>query len=209
MDQPLAAKGPVARWQRKALETSSNSFSGGANSSLTNPRLNISGGRRLAGNLSTSCAGSKRLSESVRKTPSKAAKNAWTPSKSPSRLDMTPGGTRRTPSRTDGDRFIPSRSGTDFDTSRFLLLRGDLIDGADDLTAATMSPSKRQFQRQMAENLYGAEVDKSKIISYRNKAPTPSEVRSSYCNLRICKLIFANCFITGSFKWSKSPLQPY
>ena len=35
MDQPLSTKGPVARWQRKALETSSNSHQV-ANSSALN-----------------------------------------------------------------------------------------------------------------------------------------------------------------------------
>ena len=36
MDQPLSTKGPVARWQRKALETSSNSHQAGANASGLN-----------------------------------------------------------------------------------------------------------------------------------------------------------------------------
>ncbi len=88
---------------------------------------------------------------------------------------MPPGGSRRTPNRPDGsDRFIPSRSGTNFEAARHILQRGGL-DGFDD-HVSFMSPSQKEFQRQMAMSLYGAEaLEKNKIIAYQNKPPV-SEV---------------------------------
>lgn len=64
------------------------------------------------GNLSLNNGGgnSKRLSESLRKTPSK------TPKKSPGRENNPNTPTRKTPGA--ADRFIPNRSATDFENSR-------------------------------------------------------------------------------------------
>lgn len=164
LDQPLSShKGPVARWQRKALETSSN-----------NSFLNISGTKRPA--TSTSLTGSKRLnlSGTLGRTPNKQSK---TPSKSPGRFDLTPGGTRRTPTRSDGaDRFIPCRNAIDFEASRFLLQRGDFTDNT---SSNTLSPSQLQFQKRMAESLCGTDMERSKIISFRQKAPAASEAHSN------------------------------
>jgi len=192
MDQPLSTKGPVARWQRKALETSSNSHQAGANASGLNSSstgngskiVNLSGASRLlSGNLALSLSGSKRLNDSTRKTPNKTPKlvNAKTPNKSPGRFDFTPGGSKRstTPSRNDGgDRFIPSRNATDFETSKFLFLRGNLLDGNNE-TSANESPSKLKFQKQMQMALHDSDIEKTKIMSYRNKAPTPSEAHQN------------------------------
>lgn len=82
-------------------------------------------------------------------------KNRKTPSKSPGRLDFTPGGSKRnTPSRSGGaDRFIPSRSAIDWDASKFLLQqRGDFLETN---SSSTMSPQKMEYQRKMAINLCG------------------------------------------------------
>jgi hypothetical protein len=43
----------------------------------------------------------------------------------------------------------------------------------------SMSPSKREYQRLMAENLGGGELDKTRIIAYTNKAPTAPESHSN------------------------------
>lgn len=122
----------------------------------------------------------KRLNESLRKTPCKTPKlsNAKTPNKSPGRFG-TPG-SKKTPSRNDGgDRFIPSRSGTDFETARFLFLRGNTFDTNNDATASTMSPSKLAFQKQMSESLHGGDLEKAKVMSYGSKPPTPSEAHQN------------------------------
>ena len=46
----------------------------------------------------------------------------------------------------------------------------------------SMSPSKREFQRIMAENLNATDLDKSKINSFSNKAP---EAQDSSNALRV------------------------
>ena len=152
------------------------SISGNAN------KVNVSGGGiRLTANLSlTNNGAGKRLNESLRKTPCKTPKlsNVKTPNKSPGRLG-TPG-SKKTPSRNDGgDRFIPSRSGTDFETARFLFLRGNTFDTNNDPTTSTMSPSKLAFQKQMSESLHGGDIEKAKVMSYGSKPPTPSEAHQN------------------------------
>jgi len=167
LDQSLAAvKIPVARWQRKALETSCN------NSSLNGTS---SGSKRPANTSSFSGVVKKLNNESLGRTP----KNRKTPSKSPGRLDFTPGGSKRnTPSRSGGaDRFIPSRSAIDWDASKFLLQqRGDFLETN---TSSTMSPQKMEYQRKMAINLCGTDMERSKILSYQHKAPVASDAQSN------------------------------
>ena len=128
-------------------------------------------------------SGKKRnLSGSLSRTP----KYKKSTIRSPGRFNATPGSKPTTPSRSDGaDRFIPSRQAIDFEASRFLLQRGDLVDSN---TNNTMSPSKLQFQKQMAENLYGQEVQNFKIISYQKKAPTPRDTHSNGL-----KVLYSEC----------------
>merc|ERR1719422_638464 len=108
----------------------------------TNTSLNISVGLNGVGS-----SGLKRLSESLtRKTPSK------TPRRSPSRLggkSPSRDGPGISPGRNGGDRFIPNRSTTDFEASHFKLTK----DGSDAAEAELMSPTKREYQRVIQENL--------------------------------------------------------
>ena len=119
-----------------------------------------------------SYGGLTKLNESLRKqTPSKPPKIVKTPGKkSPARLDLTPGISRKTPSKID-DRFIPQR--VNFEMSRFLLQKGEL--GSENGQNSTMSPSQAQYQRKMAENLVGTTELESRIFSYNNKPPNPSD----------------------------------
>ncbi|TRY70981.1 hypothetical protein TCAL_08248 [Tigriopus californicus] len=123
--------------------------------------------------LSTSAGpGSKRLSESIRKTPSKTPKN------SPGRKEnLTPG--RKTPGGGPQDRFIPARQANDLETSHFRLMRS-ISDQSQIEAEATLSPSKREYRRQMSEALTGSELDASaRIISYTNKAPKAPETHAN------------------------------
>ena len=61
------------------------------------------------------------------------------------------------------DRFIPSRSGNNFENSGFDLLNND--DSSKD------SPTTRRFKDGMKQNL---SIGKPKILNMRNKAPTPA-----------------------------------
>jgi hypothetical protein len=40
-----------------------------------------------------------------------------------------------------------------------------------------ISPSQKEFQRFVSENLYGGDVNKMRILSYKNKAPGGPDVR--------------------------------
>jgi len=162
MDSSLN-KAPWQR-QRKALESSNSSLN--ASLGLASGKLSFSTGGG---------GGLKRLSESLtRKTPSK------TPNRSPSRAGtpsrdgaLTPG--RKTPG--GGDRFIPNRSATDYEVSHFKILRESL--GTE---VETMSPSKREYQRVIQENL-GADISNSRILAYKSKPPSAPEGHSN--NLKI------------------------
>jgi len=158
MDSSLS-KGGSWHPQRKALESSNSSLNGSG-------RLNLS-----------SVGGLKRLSESIsRKTPSK------TPKRSPSRANgtpsrdgaVTPG--RKTPG--GGDRFIPNRATTDFEASRFKILK----EGLNMSEMETMSPSKKEYQRVIQENL-GSDLSTTRVLSYQSKPPSAPEGHSN--NLKI------------------------
>lgn len=151
-----AIKGPLPRWQKKCLEVSNSSSSStlSLNSSrkLSNASLN---------NASNGKTPTKRLDLRTKKTPSKGSK------KSPSR-GTTPA---KTPS--GGDRFIPSRSTTNFNLGYFKLQQQYLEQNEDGGSAA--SPSKKEMQRLIGENLHGIDINNMRVLSYQNKAPAPPE----------------------------------
>jgi len=149
MDAPIS-KGPMARWQRKALEA--NSISNSSLNQSASTKLNsISCGFAnlslpLGGANSSLVAGAKRISE---KTPSKTPKNS--PGRNKKSGSMIPGG---------ADRFIPSHTGTDFEASQFHLLHHDVTNAEKE----TMSPSKRKYKRLMAENLNGGDLENYPMV---------------------------------------------
>ncbi|CAH1775934.1 unnamed protein product [Owenia fusiformis] len=69
-----------------------------------------------------------------------------------------------------GDRFIPNRSSTQFDLSHYKVMNTDTENAQDE----TMSPSKRDFQKGMSDNLHGDALN-AKIMSYQTKAPPAPE----------------------------------
>ncbi|XP_015515119.1 cell division cycle protein 20 homolog isoform X2 [Neodiprion pinetum] len=152
MDEPV--KGPVPRWQKKCLEASNSSI----NVSINSSRKIMSGS---FANSTTSKTPTKRSETRGKKTPAKATK------KSPSRASTTPA---KTPS--GGDRFIPSRSTTNFDLGHYKLQQQN-TDDAD--KGETISPSKREMQRLIGENLHGGDINSMRVLSYQNKAPAPPE----------------------------------
>ncbi|XP_020292214.1 cell division cycle protein 20 homolog isoform X2 [Pseudomyrmex gracilis] len=150
-----AIKGPTPRWQKKCMDTSNlsanltlNTSKKSVNCSITS---NISGKTPI-----------KKTENKTKKTPSKTGTR-----KSPSRA-TTPG---KTPN--GGDRFIPSRSTTNFELSHYKIIQqqntemvGDRVD---------ISPSKREMQRLIGENLHGGDINNTRILSYQIKAPAPPE----------------------------------
>ncbi|XP_046396693.1 cell division cycle protein 20 homolog isoform X2 [Ischnura elegans] len=93
-----------------------------------------------------------------------------TPSKSPGQRKSasTPGSGKKQRTPNGGDRFIPNRSATHFDFGHFKLNQAEIED--DD----SLSPSVREKQRIMSENLMGNDAG-NRILAFRNKAPAAPE----------------------------------
>lgn len=156
MDGPLT-KGPLARWQKKALESSSS----------TNDTINSSKQLSLTA-LANKITPSKRTGSDVvrvKKTPSKTPSKSKSPSRSttPTRA-TTPNDGAKTPG--GGDRFIPSRSANNFELSHYKLNAEEVL---------VDSPTQKEYQRVMGENLHGNDITKQRILSYQKKAPAAPE----------------------------------
>ncbi|RLU18571.1 hypothetical protein DMN91_008928 [Ooceraea biroi] len=152
MDESI--KGPMPRWQKKCTETS--------NSSINVSTTSLNSSRKVTNCSFTSSASGKSSTNKndSRKTPSKGTK------KSPSRT---------TPAKTPngGDRFIPSRATTNFDLSHYKILQQQNADQNAD--KQQISPSKREMQRLLGENLHGGDINNTRVLSYQIKAPAPPE----------------------------------
>ncbi|KAG7201958.1 hypothetical protein KM043_004662 [Ampulex compressa] len=151
-----AIRGPLPRWQKKCLESSNSSI----NSSINSSRKITSGSAAMS---TTGKTPNKRSDIRTKKTPSKGTR------KSPSRSSSTPA---KTPN--GGDRFIPSRSTTNFDLSHFKIQQQSNIE-QDGEKPENVSPTKREMQRLMGENLHGGDINNMRVLSYQNKAPAPPE----------------------------------
>lgn len=153
MDETI--KGPLPRWQKKCLETSNSSVN-----------LSINSSRKITnGSFANSTTGktpTKKSDTRMKKTPSKTSK------KSPNRAS-TPA---KTPS--GGDRFIPSRATTNFDLGYYKIQQQPNTEKNEE-KVDNISPSKREMQRLMGENLHGGDINQMRVLSYQNKAPAPPE----------------------------------
>lgn len=141
MDGPIT-KGPAPRYQRKK-------DSANTSSSSSKPRSLSSS--------SSSFNSSRTPSKSYSKTPSKSPGKLKSKTPSPGRGAKTP----------TADRFIPSRSGSNFELAHYKLTQ--------DENEVEESPAKKELQRVMCENLHGTDITQQKILSYKNKAPSAPE----------------------------------
>ncbi|KAK3090351.1 hypothetical protein FSP39_011110 [Pinctada imbricata] len=122
-------------------------------------------------------------SSTTAKTPMKNLNRSLGPGKTPSKTPKsggkpkTPGKAPKTPNA--GDRFIPNRGATQFDLGHFKIMNNTTDNKDDEL----LSPSQKEYQRVMAENLNGTDVMENKIISYKQKAPAAPDGHQS--NLRV------------------------
>ncbi|XP_013783667.1 cell division cycle protein 20 homolog [Limulus polyphemus] len=157
MDGPITV-GPVPRWQRKALENSTSSVNNSLNasqsltSSLSQSALNISSNQNVTSNNKT-------------------------PKNTPGKSKSTPGRakTPKTPGNS-GDRFIPNRSGMQFEIGHYMLTRDQKSEDE------KMSPNKQEYHKSMSENIAG-DLSNFRILSYQNKAPPAPEGHAN--NLRV------------------------
>ncbi|XP_032678729.1 cell division cycle protein 20 homolog isoform X2 [Odontomachus brunneus] len=139
-------KGPPPRWQKKCLENSNSSIN-----------LSINTSKKVLS--SSSIFGKSPIKKNdgrTKKTPSKGSRKS--PSRTPAK---TPNG---------GDRFIPSRATTNFDISHHKILQQQNADPDKD-KFDDISPTKREMQRLIGENLHGGDIDNMRVLSYRVKAP--------------------------------------
>lgn len=109
------------------------------------------------------------------KTPTKSVHDVdnLRSTKTPSSKSKTPGKTTKltkTPTPSKGDRFIPSRSASNFDLAHYKISKEDECD-----VNNVASPSKFEMERILSENLHGLDINKQRILSYQNKAPSAPE----------------------------------
>ncbi|XP_035726610.1 cell division cycle protein 20 homolog [Vespa mandarinia] len=149
-----AIKGPLPRWQKKCLEASNSS-----NVSLNSSRKVMSGSCM---NTTTGKSPTKKYDSKNKKTPSKGNK------KSPGRNVNTPASTPN-----GGDRFIPCRSTTNFDLGYYKIQQQQSDQDGD--KGDNISPTKKEMQRLIGENLHGGDINNMRVLSYQNKAPAPPE----------------------------------
>ena len=96
-----------------------------------------------------------------------------TPLKNTSHLNKTPSKTpksiaKKTPKTPSEDRFIPNRASMNFELNYYKMVSND------ENEVEGVSPSKAEFKKNVSENLCGNDL-KARILSYKNKAPTPRE----------------------------------
>lgn len=102
---------------------------------------------------STPLKNSSHLNKSTGKTPLKTPKSIG----------------KKTPKTPSEDRFIPNRASMNFELSYWKMMSNN-----EENEVEGTSPSKAEFKKNVSENLCGNDA-KSRILSYKNKAPTPRE----------------------------------
>jgi len=138
----------------------------------------------------------KRAGDSLtRQTPSK------TPRKSPGRLGggpstegtprRTPGRTPgRTPSKAIGDRFIPCRSGMDYEVAHHKIIKENMSENVKEMT-----PAEREYQRILRENLDMPDTNSTRILAYNKKTPAAADG-----HLNSLKVLYSQSKVPGSSK---------
>ncbi|XP_064476452.1 cell division cycle protein 20 homolog [Ornithodoros turicata] len=148
MDGPIS-KGPLPRWQKKALESSGQGGSFLSTSALMASSFNASA---ALSNISSS------------KTPSKTPRR--TPGKSNHSLKRTPKTSPNGSNGSQGDRFIPNRHNMQFDVANYLLTHDNLENAG--------SVAEADYKAVVDEQL-NTDFSNFRIMSYSNKAPPPPE----------------------------------
>lgn len=147
IDGPIG-KGPLPRWQKKALESSG---SGSLSSSVLLGSLNTSA---VLSNISSS----KTPSKTPRKTPGKSTRSL---KKTPR---TTPGG-----NGSQGDRFIPNRQSMHFDFANYLLTQDSQQQQENNGSIANA-----EYKALVDEQL-NTDLSSFRIMSYAKKAPPAPE----------------------------------
>ncbi|XP_075227152.1 cell division cycle 20 protein fzy [Lycorma delicatula] len=164
MDEPLT-KGPVPRWQKKCLESSFSNI----NLTLNSSKSKSSTINSTVSSKTPKSYGSKKSCEAMGlmktplKTPTRTPKKS--PSPRPPSASPTPRKENKTPSA--ADRFIPVRCASQFDLGHYKFM--------DQPCEENLSPSQKEKQRAMSENLHGHDIENARILAFQKKAPAPPE----------------------------------
>ncbi|EDO33700.1 predicted protein [Nematostella vectensis] len=145
-------------------------------------------------------ASSGRSQTSPLRNSSRLNTSTKTPTKTPKSSNKTPL-TAKTPKTPSEDRFIASRSSMNFEANYFKLV----AKGPQDEENEAVSPTKQDFQKSMADNLNGSEIN-ARILAYKNKAPTP---REGYMNdLRVLYSQSKTTSVSKKKNWRHVPQVP-
>ena len=109
-----------------------------------------------------------------------------TPSKTPKSIGS------KTPKTPSEDRFIPNRASMNFEMNYWKMVSNG---NEENEVEETSSPSKTEFRKNVSENLCGNDT-KARILSYKNKAPTPREGKFSVTCARV--VIFSSTVFHAS-----------
>jgi hypothetical protein len=121
MDQPLS-RGPLARWQRKHLESSTSNINNSLNASLHLNCPQIIDSVNLSFNVSNN-----NLNQQLNKTPNNTPNKRSTPNRTTPGISLKANNssnkckTPKTPCN-GADRFIPNRNAMNLDISHYLVL---------------------------------------------------------------------------------------
>ncbi|XP_077294113.1 cell division cycle 20 protein fzy isoform X2 [Arctopsyche grandis] len=161
MDGPMT-RGPLPRWQKKALEGSrsvKNSSSSLINiSNLSFHKLSLS----TTHSANTSSA-AKSPGDKKKKTPAK---------RSPGRSHTTTPNNNKTPNSGGDDRFIPSRSNSNFDLCHYM------TNNADNTVENNMSPTQEAqsaMEKALSEGMNVPNASQQRLLQYNIKAPAAPE----------------------------------
>ncbi|ROT67193.1 cell division cycle protein 20 homolog [Penaeus vannamei] len=174
MDGELT-RGPIPRWQRKAMEQGMQTLSISNENSFANKS-----GQNTPRSVKTPHSGSflDNKSPGRGKSPSR--------SKSPGRrvpMLVVRGAGQKTPSRktpatphNQQDRFIPNRSTTDTERSHHLLVTSMEASGGDKSREEDeVSLQQKEYQEKMTENLNDGVAPETRVLSFKSKAPQAKE----------------------------------
>ncbi|XP_013379266.1 cell division cycle protein 20 homolog isoform X2 [Lingula anatina] len=196
LDAPMQ-RGPLMRWQRKALSLDDQAGAGGS----SDRHLSLPEG--IAGGLSPrrTRIGSSRTPSKGSKTPLTCRTPNRTPGKTPGNSKKVSGKTpnKKTPLTPHSDRFIPSRSTTDQDLGHYLMMNNE--------NENPLAGGKVDYQQRVTENICKGQQDpqNAKILSFRQKAP---QAKEGYLNNLKVLYSSGKCSAPKALSTRQIPQQP-
>ncbi|XP_035909063.1 cell division cycle protein 20 homolog [Anopheles stephensi] len=178
------AKAPVSRWQRKLnLSAASTSFNSSALANTSaRQTLSVSMTGNANNTLQLSMTGNSLKTPRKNGVKTTVASSTKKSSQTPNKGNATANGNNGQPG--GGDRFIPSRTTTDFDLGHYIVKQsttGNEEDaeneegGTGAATNAPPSPKQTERMKSLSEAMSGCDISKQRLLSFRTKAPAPPE----------------------------------